>query len=284
MPWPNSCSKAKARIVIDGNGAHAGDDEADVTLTATRRGLRADPRRRSQPDRGLHDRQARRRRRHGRGDAPRRAALLSAHGPRRFTTTWPTRPAGGEAWWLTTSDGARIRVAAWPAGTRHAGARHRAPVPRPHRIRREIRPRRADTTPRAASPCWSSTGAARASPPAPCPTAGSAMSTDFAEYQRDRRRRRSTSRAGSSLPEPWFLRRPIRWAAASACGPCTQGLPVRAAAFSAPMWGIQMAAWEVPARLGQRASRAAARPRRPPHPPHQPRPPRCWPAPSRATI
>jgi lysophospholipase len=64
---------------------------------------------------------------------------------------------------------------------------------------------------------------------------------DFAEYQEDLDAMLAEAgRAG--LPEPWFL-------LAHSMGGCIglralmRGLPFRAAAFSAPMWGIAMSAW-----------------------------------------
>lgn len=64
---------------------------------------------------------------------------------------------------------------------------------------------------------------------------------DFDEYQEDLDAMvEEAGRAG--LPQPWFLM-------AHSMGGCiglralTRGLPVKAAVFSAPMWGISMAAW-----------------------------------------
>jgi lysophospholipase len=64
---------------------------------------------------------------------------------------------------------------------------------------------------------------------------------DFAEYQDDLDvMLAEAARAG--LPQPWFL-------LAHSMGGCIglrglmRGMPVKAAAFSAPMWGIAMAAW-----------------------------------------
>jgi lysophospholipase len=64
---------------------------------------------------------------------------------------------------------------------------------------------------------------------------------DFAEYQEDLDAMLAEAdRAG--LPQPWFLM-------AHSMGGCIglralmRGLPFRAAVFSAPMWGISMAAW-----------------------------------------
>ncbi len=64
---------------------------------------------------------------------------------------------------------------------------------------------------------------------------------DFAEYQEDLDAMLDAA-AGAGLPKPWFVM-------AHSMGGCiglralTRGIPVQAAAFSAPMWGISMAAW-----------------------------------------
>ncbi len=64
---------------------------------------------------------------------------------------------------------------------------------------------------------------------------------DFSEYQQDLDA--MLAEAGRlDLPQPWFM-------LAHSMGGCiglrglVRGLPIRAAAFSAPMWGIAMAAW-----------------------------------------
>ncbi len=64
---------------------------------------------------------------------------------------------------------------------------------------------------------------------------------DFAEYQQDLDAMMAEAEA-ADLPKPWFLM-------AHSMGGCIglralmRGVPVQAAAFSAPMWGISMAAW-----------------------------------------
>ena len=64
---------------------------------------------------------------------------------------------------------------------------------------------------------------------------------DFAEYQEDLDAMLDAART-AGLPQPWFLM-------AHSMGGCIglralmRGLPVKAAVFSAPMWGISMAAW-----------------------------------------
>jgi lysophospholipase len=67
---------------------------------------------------------------------------------------------------------------------------------------------------------------------------------DFAEYQEDLDAMLAEARR-LALPQPWFMM-------AHSMGGCIglrglmRGLPVRAAVFSAPMWGIAMAAWMRP--------------------------------------
>jgi lysophospholipase len=64
---------------------------------------------------------------------------------------------------------------------------------------------------------------------------------DFAEYQEDLAAMLDAAE-GAGLPKPWFMM-------AHSMGGCIGlralmgGLPVKAAVFSAPMWGISMAAW-----------------------------------------
>ena len=64
---------------------------------------------------------------------------------------------------------------------------------------------------------------------------------DFAEYQQDLDALMAEAER-AELPKPWFM-------LAHSMGGCIglralmRGLPIRAAAFSAPMWGIAMAAW-----------------------------------------
>lgn len=70
---------------------------------------------------------------------------------------------------------------------------------------------------------------------------------DFAEYQEDLDTMLAEA-ARAGLPQPWYM-------IAHSMGGCIglralmRGLPVRAAVFSAPMWGIAMAAWLRPVAL-----------------------------------
>lgn len=68
---------------------------------------------------------------------------------------------------------------------------------------------------------------------------------DFTEYQRDLDALVALARA-QSLPEPWYLMSHSMGGCIALRG-LMRGLPVRAAVFSAPMWGIAMAAWLRPA-------------------------------------
>ncbi|GGD40480.1 alpha/beta hydrolase [Sinisalibacter lacisalsi] len=152
-------------------------------------------------------------------------------------------PPGGEAWWLPTVDGGRIRVAAWPAA---AGTPSRGTV--------LIFPGRTEYVekygPAAAIYAaegyavltldWRGQGlTARAFPDR---RLGHVLG--FAEYQRDLAA--ALNLAGwLDLPMPMFL-------VAHSMGGCIglralhEGLDVAAVAFSAPMWGMQMDAWERP--------------------------------------
>ena len=81
-------------IMVDADGVRAGDDEADVTLTAERRCVPRDSGGRDEPDHGLHDRQAVGRRHHGPGDETWRGAGVS-RGARFYADAgrWPRRRA-----------------------------------------------------------------------------------------------------------------------------------------------------------------------------------------------
>lgn len=148
-------------------------------------------------------------------------------------------PDGGHALWLTTGDGVRIRASVWPDGEK--GTVVLLPgrteyVEKYGRAAESLRRRGFATV----SVDWRGQGmAARALPD---PMVGHIA--DFAEYQADLDAVLGMV-AARGLPEPLFLM-------AHSMGGCiglralTRGLPFRAAAFSAPMWGISMAAWMRP--------------------------------------
>jgi lysophospholipase len=152
-------------------------------------------------------------------------------------------PAGGEAWWLPTSDGARIRTAVWPAAS---GLPARGTVllfPGRTEYIEKYGPAAAEYTARGFSLLtidWRGQGL----------TAREMEDTrlghvhSFADYQRDLAAAMNLAR-WLDLPEPFFL-------VAHSMGGCIglralhEGLEVKAAAFSAPMWGVRMEAWERP--------------------------------------
>lgn len=152
-------------------------------------------------------------------------------------------PAGGQAAWLAASDGVRIRVGWWPL----AGARgtvillpgRTEYIEKYGRAARDLAARGYATL----TIDWRGQGlAARALPDR---LVGHVHGFD--EYQRDMDAVLAHARA-VGLPEPYYM-------IAHSMGGCIglrsllRGLPFRAAAFSAPMWGILMAAWMRPVAL-----------------------------------
>jgi len=147
-------------------------------------------------------------------------------------------PAGGEAWWLTTADGARIRAALWPAA---AGQPARGTVllfPGRTEYIEKYGPAAADFTARGFALLtvdWRGQGLADRV--ARDPRLGHVG--DFAEFQRDVDALINLAQ-WLELPEPFFL-------IGHSMGGCIglralhNRLPVKAAVFSAPMWGMQMA-------------------------------------------
>ncbi len=156
-------------------------------------------------------------------------------------------PEGGEARWLTTCDGVRIRAALWwPAAPAPATGsvflfpgRTEYVEKYGHVARHYTRAGHAVLV-----PDWRGQGlSARALPDR---RLGHVMT--FAEYQHDVAALLEFAQR-RSLPEPWYL-------VAHSMGGCiglralVEGLPIRAAAFSAPMWGVQFAPWEIPLAWG----------------------------------
>lgn len=156
-------------------------------------------------------------------------------------------PAGGQAWWLTASDGVRIRAAAWPAA---AGVPARGTIllfPGRTEYIEKFGPTAAEYTARGFAVLtvdWRGQGLADRL--TQDPRLGHVG--HFDEFQRDIDA--VMALAGQlDLPEPFFL-------VSHSMGGCIglralhNGLPVRAAAFSAPMWGMQMPAWQRPVAWG----------------------------------
>lgn len=146
-------------------------------------------------------------------------------------------PADGSAVWLTAADGVRIRVAVWnsaaPRGTVLLLPGRSEYVEKYGRTAAMLAAADYATL----SVDWRGQGLAdRALPDRMVGHVG-----DFAEYQADMDAV-LTFATLSGLPQPYYLM-------AHSMGGCIglrslmRGIPVRAAAFSAPMWGILMADW-----------------------------------------
>ena len=149
-------------------------------------------------------------------------------------------PAGGRGFWLTAADGVRLRVGLWT----HDGAQGTVLL-LPGRTEYVEKYGRAAGDLRARGFAtlvidWRGQGLAERALDDPM----GGHVTDFAEYQLDFDEMVSFARA-QGLPEPYYLM-------AHSMGGCIglrsliRGAPVKAAAFSAPMWGILIAAWMRP--------------------------------------
>ena len=148
-------------------------------------------------------------------------------------------PQGAAGYWLTASDGMRLRVGVWPDGEK--GTVLLFPgrteyVEKYGRTAEDLRKRGFATL----ALDWRGQGLAdRALPDRMIGHVG-----DFAEYQLD-------VQAALALAERLGLPQPLYLMAHSMGGSIGlralfRGLPVKAVAFSAPMWGIAMAAWMRP--------------------------------------
>ena len=149
-------------------------------------------------------------------------------------------PAGGRAVWLTTADSVRIRVAVWTApaaqGTVLLLPGRTEYIEKYGRAAIDLAARGYATV----TVDWRGQG-----------LADRALSdrmighiAQFTDFQTDLDAVMAFARA-DGLPEPYYL-------IAHSMGGCIglralmRGLPVKAAAFSAPMWGILMASWMRP--------------------------------------
>lgn len=139
-------------------------------------------------------------------------------------------PPGGRAWWLTASDGVRIRIGAWPGagGTVFMFPGRTEYVEKYGRLAGDLRARGYGML----AIDWRGQGLADRL--LPDPLVGHV--TRFSDYQRDVAAVVAAA-SGLALPKPWFL-------IAHSMGGCIglrallNQMPVQAAAFSAPMWGI----------------------------------------------
>ncbi|WP_071672740.1 alpha/beta hydrolase [Nioella nitratireducens] len=144
-------------------------------------------------------------------------------------------PAGGRAFWLTTDDGTRIRLGVWPAPEGAKGTILMFPgrteyIEKYGRFARDMAARGYATI----AIDWRGQGLADR--PAHRRDMGHVVSFD--EYREDV----AVVRAALDtldLPQPWFL---LGHSMGGAIGlrALHDGLPVRGAIFSAPMWGIRM--------------------------------------------
>lgn len=148
-------------------------------------------------------------------------------------------PANGSAFWLTAEDGVRLRSAVWAGGQKGTvllfpGRTEYAE--KYGRAARDLQDRGYSTL----AIDWRGQGLADR----PLPDRSVGHVEDFSEYQRDVLVNVALARH-LGLPEPYYL-------LAHSMGGCIglralmNGLPVRAAVFSAPMWGISIAAWMRP--------------------------------------
>lgn len=149
-------------------------------------------------------------------------------------------PAGGFARWLDTADGVRIRVGVWPKqgakGTVFLLPGRTEYIEKYGRAAGELAARGYATL----SVDWRGQGLAdRALDDAAVGHVG-----DFAEYQRDMSALIAFA-AAENLPAPWFIMA-HSMAGAIALRTLMGDHPFKAAAFSAPMWGILIAAWMRP--------------------------------------
>ena len=159
--------------------------------------------------------------------------------PAPFYTEAAQGPAGPEAVWHDTPDGARLRLAHWPAaplpGQPEAGTVLLFPG------RSEYVEKYGPTAAALVAAGWHVVtldwrGQGLASRHHPDPMLGHV--TDFAEYQADVAALMAWV-AGKGLPQPFQL-------LSHSMGGCIalrsilDGLPVQTAAFSAPMWGIKL--------------------------------------------
>lgn len=151
-------------------------------------------------------------------------------------------PEGGEAVWMSAADGVRVRLALWPKGAKGTV------LMLPGRTEYVEKYARAagDLAARGyASVAIDWRGQGLADRAQDDPLVGHV--DDFDEFQRDFDLMPALARE-LGLPEPFYLLS-HSMGGAIALRALYRGAPVKAAAFSAPMWGILMAAWMRPVAL-----------------------------------
>lgn len=156
---------------------------------------------------------------------------------------------GGRAYWLRTSDGVRIRMALWPKGTKGTVLL----FPGRTEYIEKYGPAAAEFLARGyAMVAVDWRGQGLADRPSPDPMMGHV--TRFADYQSDVAAVMAKL-ADLGQPGPFFV---VGHSMGGAIGlrALMQGLPVQAAAFSAPMWGIHFSpGMEQAARLLSKTAR-----------------------------
>ncbi len=142
-------------------------------------------------------------------------------------------PAGAEAWWVRAEDGTRLRFGVWPSGPKGTVLMfcgRTEYVEKYGRVAQDL----ADAGYGMVSFDWRGQGLADR--PQHEPGVGHVVSFD--EYRQDVAAFRAAMEA-LDLPKPWYL-------VGHSMGGCIglralyDGLPVAAAAFTGPMWGIQL--------------------------------------------
>lgn len=148
-------------------------------------------------------------------------------------------PEGGEAFWLTTADGIRIRAGVWPVGEKGTVLL----FPGRSEYVEKYGLAAGDLKARGYATVvidWRGQGLAdRLLPDRMMGHVGS-----FQDYQHDVQSVLTLAR-GLGLPEPYYLLS-HSMGGAIALRALIRGLPVKAAVFSSPMWGISMSAWMRP--------------------------------------
>jgi len=145
-------------------------------------------------------------------------------------------PPGGKAYWVTTRDGVRLRVGAWATGSKGTVMLMPGRTEYIEKYGRIAGDLAAEGFAMIAID-WRGQGLAdRVAEPSSLGHVG-----EFKDYQYDVE---AMVRACEvlRLPLPWFV---LGHSMGGAIGlrALSNGLPVKAAAFSAPMWGIQMKRW-----------------------------------------
>lgn len=149
-------------------------------------------------------------------------------------------PEGGRAWWLTTADGVRIRIGVWSVGQKGTVLLFPGRTEYIEKYGRAARDL-ANRGYAMVAVDWRGQGLADRLIDDPAP----GHVSDFADYQHDVA---AVLKAVDqlALPGPRFL-------IGHSMGGCIglralhRGLDVDAALFTAPMWGIKMSNWELPA-------------------------------------